>query len=37
MSRAELLEYDSGNSDRTIFDNFDASARVGINRNYNIS
>ena len=35
-ARAELLEYDSGNSDRTIFDSFDAGARIGINRNYDV-
>ena len=37
VARANLLEADGSTSDRTIFDNYDTSARVGINRNYNIS
>lgn len=37
MAKAELMESDSGASDRTIFDNFDTGARIGINRNYDIS
>jgi hypothetical protein len=36
-ARANLLEADSRTSDRTIFDNYDTSVRVGINRNYDIS
>lgn len=37
VARANLLEADGSTSDRTIFDNYDTSARVGINRNYDIS
>jgi len=37
VARANLLEADGSASDRTIFDNYDTSARVGINRNYDIS
>jgi len=37
VARANLLESDGSTSDRTIFDNYDTSARVGINRNYDIS
>ena len=36
-AKAELMESDSSASDRTIFDNFDTGARIGINRNYDIS
>ena len=36
MARANLMEYDSRSSDRTIFDSEDVSARIGYNRNYNI-
>lgn len=36
-ARANLQEADSRTSDRTIFDNYDAAVRVGINRNYDIS
>ena len=36
-ARANLLEADGQTSDRTIFDNYDAAVRVGINRNYDIS
>ena len=35
-ARARLEESDGLNSDRTIFDNFDASSRIGINRNYRL-
>lgn len=37
IARSNLQEADSRTSDRTIFDNYDASVRVGINRNYDIS
>ena len=37
MAKACLEEYDSNTSDRTIFDNFDTGARIGINRNYSIT
>jgi hypothetical protein len=37
MAKARLEEYDSNTSDRTIFDNFDTGARIGINRNYSIT
>jgi hypothetical protein len=37
IARANLQEADSRTSDRTIFDNYDAAVRVGINRNYDIS
>jgi hypothetical protein len=36
-AKARLEEFDSKNSDRTIFDNFDTGARIGINRNYSIT
>jgi hypothetical protein len=36
MAKARLEEFDAKNSDRTIFDNFDTGARIGINRNYDI-
>jgi len=36
QARSRLEESDYGNSDRTIFDNFDAATRIGINRNYDI-
>ena len=36
MARANLMEYDSRSSDRTIFDSEDVAARIGYNRNYNI-
>ena len=36
-ARADLMEDDSGTSDRTILDSWNVSSRVGINRNYNIS
>lgn len=35
-ARARLEESDGLNSDRNIFDNFDASSRIGINRNYRL-
>ncbi len=36
-AKARLEEFDAKNSDRTIFDNFDTGARIGINRNYSIT
>ena len=36
MARANLMEYDSRSSDRTIFDSEDVAARIGYNRNYDI-
>ena len=36
QARARLEEMDSGGSDRTIFDNYDVSSRIGINRNYQL-
>jgi hypothetical protein len=36
LARANLQSADSRTSDRTIFDNYDAAVRVGINRNYDI-
>jgi len=36
QARSRLEESDYGSSDRTIFDNFDAATRIGINRNYDI-
>ena len=36
MAKARLEEYDGSTSDRTIFDNIDTGARIGINRNYDI-
>jgi hypothetical protein len=36
-AKARLEEFDSKNADRTIFDNFDTGARIGINRNYSIT
>ena len=36
-ARADLMENDSGSSDRTIFDNYDTASRIGINRNYDIT
>ena len=37
MAKARLEEFDAKSSDRTIFDNFDTGARIGINRNYSIT
>ncbi len=37
VARANLLEADGSTSDQTIFNNYDTSSRVGINRNYDIS
>jgi hypothetical protein len=34
---AALTEFDSGSSDRTIFDNYDMASRIGINRNHDIT
>ncbi|QDP58035.1 MAG: putative tail tubular protein [Prokaryotic dsDNA virus sp.] len=36
QARSRLEESDYGSSDRTIFDNFDAATRIGVNRNYDI-
>jgi hypothetical protein len=36
QARSRLEESDYGGSDRTIFDNFDAATRIGLNRNYDI-
>ena len=36
QARARLEEADYGTSDRTIFDNFDAASRIGLNRNYEL-
>lgn len=36
QARSRLEEADYGSSDRTIFDNFDAVTRIGLNRNYDI-
>lgn len=35
-ARARLINQDGVTSDRTIFDNYDAVLRIGINRNYDI-
>jgi len=37
VARAQLLEFDAGSSDRTIFDSYDVAARIGINRNYDLT
>tara|TARA_R100001440_G_scaffold25387_2_gene41459 strand:+ start:302 stop:886 length:585 start_codon:yes stop_codon:yes gene_type:complete len=37
QARSRLEESDYGSSDRTIFDNYDAATRIGVNRNYDIS
>jgi|TARA_R110002049_G_C9034291_1_gene552249 hypothetical protein len=34
---AALTEFDSGSSDRTIFDNYDVASRIGLNRNYDLT
>ena len=33
---AALMVFDSGSSDRTIFDSYDVATRIGINRNYDL-
>ena len=33
---AALMDFDSGSSDRTIFDSYDVANRIGINRNYDL-
>jgi pantothenate kinase len=33
---AALMDFDSGSSDRTIFDSYDVASRIGINRNYDL-
>ena len=33
---AALMDFDSGSSDSTIFDNYDVATRIGINRNYDL-
>mgnify|MGYP003133882264 FL=1 len=35
-AKANLETSDNGNSDRTIFDNYDAASRIGINRNISL-
>ena len=36
-ARADLMDADGRTSDKTIFDNFDAASRIGINRNYDLN
>jgi hypothetical protein len=36
LAKARLEDYDSNSSDRTMFDNYDAASRIGINRNYDL-
>lgn len=36
QARSRLEESDYGSSDRSIFDNFDAASRIGLNRNYEL-
>ena len=36
-ARANLMDADGNNSDRTIFDSYDVASRIGINRNYDLS
>jgi hypothetical protein len=36
-ARADLMDAESNTSDKTIFDSYDASIRIGINRNYDLS
>jgi len=36
-ARADLMDAEGNNSDRTIFDSYDVASRIGINRNYDIS
>jgi len=36
-ARADLMDAEGNNSDRTIFDSYAVASRIGINRNYDIS
>jgi hypothetical protein len=36
-ARADLMDAEGNNSDRTIFDSYDVASRIGINRNYDLS
>lgn len=36
-ARADLMDTEGNNSDRTIFDSYAVASRIGINRNYDIS
>lgn len=36
-ARADLMDTEGNNSDRTIFDSYDVASRIGINRNYDLS
>jgi hypothetical protein len=36
LAKARLEDYDHNTSDRTVFDNYDAASRIGINRNYEL-
>tara|TARA_E500000075_G_scaffold127211_1_gene132589 strand:+ start:1118 stop:1711 length:594 start_codon:yes stop_codon:yes gene_type:complete len=36
-ARADLMDTEGNNSDRTIFDSYNVASRIGINRNYDIS
>ena len=36
-ARADLMDAEGNNSDRTIFDSYDVASRIGLNRNYDIS
>ena len=36
-ARADLMDAESSISDRSIFDSYDASIRIGLNRNYDLS
>ena len=35
-ARADLMDSEGNNSDRTIFDSYDVASRIGINRNYDL-
>ncbi|MAL84545.1 MAG: phage tail protein [Idiomarina sp.] len=36
-ARADLMDTEGNNSDRTIFDSYNVASRIGINRNYDLS
>ena len=36
-ARADLMDAESNNADRSIFDSYDAAIRIGINRNYDLT
>jgi hypothetical protein len=36
-ARADLMDAEGNNSDRTIFDSYAVASRIGINRNYDLS